>query len=196
MVEFAPWWHVYVKGKDETTAAPHISNVETQNIESGGFHLVDLHLPINMDGGMVWLFLALAVGLAAYFYRRKTKRHAHKRVYRQGGGNMDDFNEYYKWIQEGRPTAQNQPAHSNQPNAQPLAVESLIPLIQALNRPALPAPAPVHASPTRLQTTADVHSSHTPPRSPMPARHLSSPLPSPCSLADPVCRRENWHNIA
>ena len=170
MASVFPLWFAprgQAESKTQTTT------VETQNIEEGGFHLVELHLPINMDGGMMWLFIAILVAVGAYLYRKNIKKHADKKAFYRSGGNPEEFRDYRQWLDRGQPTRPVRSAH--QP--QQLSAEALIPLLQTLAaRPA-------------LTTTAEIHE--------LPAssdRPTASPAAFSPGLSDPVSRRENWHD--
>ena len=192
MAEFLPW---YVRKSDNSkqSPAPGPVNVETQNVEEGGFHLLDLHIPINMDGGMLWIVIVL-IGAAAllYFHRQRIRKDANKKAFGRTAGNLDDFRRYREWVEHGQPVP---------PTTQPaqLSIDALLPLLQILSPQSHSPPAAAAAPPpdrsayapsssVRFSTLADVHrSTYNTPTGPSRA---ASPIAS-----DPVRRHEDWQGI-
>ena len=155
------------KLRDDRQKATNIKN------ESGGFHLVEVNSPINMPSSTIWIIAAIiCLLIAAFIYRRRAKKHAHKKAFTRNGGDLDDFHEYLQWVKSPR----------TKPST---TITEMLPVIQALQtiQPqtlTLEKPNPsTQSGPARLPTTyttAEIHQEQQ-------------------KIQDAVSRRKEWDNM-
>ena len=167
---------------------------------------MEVNSPINMSTSTWFFVLLFLFGALAFWWRQRTNRQAHKKIFRQGGGNIEDFREYREWLKndQARPPTRSpyRPYQPSQPiqstpiqTAQP-DLSSLLPLLQLLTQNQQRAPAVTHLADPPIPMTPMT-------RLPDQGRQFESPPPPASttaaeihSIADPAARRAQWDDIS